>query len=210
MLSNRAHLQSLKRFTQSLLKIRNCSSQTVEREKMYYDVVTIGAGPAGLAAAIRLKQLSQKQGVDISVCVVEKAAEIGAHTLSGNVFEPHALDELIPDWRNLGAPVTTRAKEDRFLWLTEGNSLGIPHALLPPQLHNDQNYIISLSQLTRWLGTKAEELGVEIYPGFAADEVLYREDGSVRGVSAVVTWTSSCFFSNRFFLSGCDKGCWYC
>jgi NADPH-dependent 2,4-dienoyl-CoA reductase/sulfur reductase-like enzyme len=158
---------------------------SIPRESMEFDVVTVGAGPAGLSAAIRLKQLAQQQGKEISVCVVEKAAEIGAHILSGNVFEPHALKELFPDWQNMDAPVATPAEHDDFLVLTEKGSMKIPHFLLPPTLHNEGNYIISLSELVRWLGKQAEELGVEIYPGFAADEVLYDEKGAVRGVSTV-------------------------
>ena len=150
---------------------------------MVYDVVTVGAGPAGLSAAIRLKQLAKEKGTDISVCVIDKGAEVGAHILSGNVFETRALDELIPNWKELGAPVECEAKEDHFLILSEKSSVEIPHAMLPGQLNNSGNYVISLSQLVRWLAERAEELGVEIYAGFSASEVLYAEDGSVRGVS---------------------------
>ena len=151
-----------------------------ERERMEYDVVVVGAGPSGLAAAIRLKQLAAAADSEVSVCVVEKGSEVGAHILSGAVFEPRALNELIPDWRERGAPLNTPATEDRFLYLTKTRALRLP---TPPQMHNHGNYIISLGNLCRWLASQAEELGVEIYPGFAAAEVLYDEAGRVRGVA---------------------------
>jgi electron-transferring-flavoprotein dehydrogenase len=151
-----------------------------EREFMEYDVVIVGAGPSGLAAAIRLKQLSAERGHDLSVCVLEKGSEIGAHILSGAVLEPRALNELLPDWKASGAPLNTPAGDDRFLWLTQSKAFRLP---TPPQMHNAGNYIISLGNLCRWLGQQAEALGVEIYPGFAAAEVLYGEDGSVKGVA---------------------------
>ena len=152
----------------------------VERERMEYDVVVVGAGPAGLAAAIRLKQLAAAAGKELGVCVIEKGSEVGAHILSGAVFEPRALDELIPDWRERGAPLNTPAGEDRFLFLTRTRALRLP---TPPQMHNHGNYIISLGNLCRWLASQAEELGVEIYPGFAAAEVLYDDNGRVKGVA---------------------------
>jgi electron-transferring-flavoprotein dehydrogenase len=156
------------------------AEERAAREQMEYDVVVVGAGPAGLAAAIRLKQLAATAEREIAVCVVEKGSEVGAHILSGAVFEPHALDELIPDWRERGAPVVTPAVEDRFLLLTQSRAFRLP---TPPQMHNDGNYIISLGNLCRWLARQAEELGVEICPGFAAAEVLYDDAGRVRGVA---------------------------
>ncbi|PWC31867.1 electron transfer flavoprotein-ubiquinone oxidoreductase [Azospirillum sp. TSO22-1] len=150
------------------------------REVMEYDVLVVGAGPSGLSAAIRLKQLANESGKELSVCVIEKGSEVGAHLLSGAVFEPHALDELIPDWRDKGAPLNTPAKEDRFLFLTETKAFRLP---TPPQMHNTGNFIISLGNLGRWLGQQAEELGVEIYAGFAGSEVLYDDSGAVKGVA---------------------------
>ena len=145
---------------------------------MEYDVVVVGAGPAGLAAAIRVKQREP----ELSVCVVEKGSEVGAHILSGAVLEPRALDELLPDWRDRGAPVTTPVAGERFLVLTETGGVAVPHALLPPPMRNRGNYIVSLGNLCRWLAEQAEALAVEIYPGFAAAEVLY-DDGAVAGVA---------------------------
>ncbi|MBK7846120.1 MAG: electron transfer flavoprotein-ubiquinone oxidoreductase [Zoogloea sp.] len=150
------------------------------REAMEYDVVIVGAGPSGLSAAIRLKQLAEKAGTELSVCVVEKGSEVGAHILSGAVIEPRALEELFPDWRERGAPLNTPVNADRFLFLTTEKAYKLP---TPPQMHNDGNFIVSLGNVVRWLGEQAEALGVEIYPGFAASEVLYHEDGSVKGIA---------------------------
>jgi len=152
----------------------------VERESMEFDVVIVGGGPAGLAAAIRLRQLGAESGREISVCVLEKGSEVGAHILSGAVVEPRALNELIPDWKEKGAPLNTPAVEDRFLFLTHSNAIRMP---TPPQMNNHGNYIVSLGNLCRWLGEQAEAAGVDVFPGFAAAEVLFDENGAVRGVA---------------------------
>ena len=153
------------------------------RESMAYDVVLVGGGPAGLSAAIRLKQLAQEKGHDVSVVVLEKGSEPGAHILSGAIMDPIALTELFPNWKEMGAPLNQPVTEDIFLMTTETGATRVPNFTLPPCFHNDGNYIISLGNFTRWLGEQAEALGVEIFPGFTAAEVLYNEDGSVKGVA---------------------------
>lgn len=150
----------------------------IQREEMSYDVVIVGAGPAGLSTAIKLKQLNNQ----LSVCLLEKSSEVGAHILSGNVFETKALDELIPNWKELNAPINTKVNSEEFLFLTKKKSFKIPNFLLPQSLQNHNNYIISLSNLCKWLGEFAENLGVEIFPGFAASKLIFNEKGEVSGV----------------------------
>ena len=147
---------------------------------MEFDVVIVGAGPSGLSAAIRLSQLAQEQDQEITICVVEKGSEVGAHILSGAILETRSLDELLPDWRNMGAPVKTAAEQDTFQFLTRNKAFTLP---TPPTMHNQGNYIISLANLCRWLAEQAETLGIEIFPGFAAAEVLYDDKGAVRGIA---------------------------
>jgi len=154
-----------------------------ERESMEYDVVIVGGGPAGLSAAIRLKQLAQEKNHEVSVCVLEKGSEVGAHILSGAVMDPIALNELIPDWQEKGAPLTTPVREDQFLFLTKTGARSTPHWLLPACFHNQGNYIVRLGDVARWLGEQAEALGVDVFPGFAATELLMTEDGAVAGVA---------------------------
>ena len=152
----------------------------MERESMEVDVAIVGAGPSGLSAAIRLAQLAAENDSELTICLLEKGSEVGAHILSGAVLEPKALDELIPDWKQKGAPLNTEAKEDNFLFLTKTGSFKMP---TPPQMHNKGNYIVSLGNFCRWLKEQAEELGVQVFEGFAAAEILYDENGAVAGVA---------------------------
>ena len=158
-------------------------TQIPPREAMEFDVVVVGAGPAGLAAAIRLRQLAATDGRELSVVMLEKGSEVGAHILSGAVIDPIGLDALIPDWQAKGAPVETAVTEDRFYYLGPAGRLRIPNLIMPPLMRNHGNYIVSLGNVCRWLGEQAAELGVEVYPGFAAAEILYDENGAVAGVA---------------------------
>ncbi len=154
----------------------------MERESMEVDVLIVGAGPAGLSAAIRLMQMADEAGVELSVCVLEKGSEVGAHIMSGAVMEPRALNELIPDWAERGAPLNVPVTAEKFMFLTAASSIPLPNLVLPKATHNKGNYIISLGNVSRWLAEQAEAMGVEIFPGFAASELLFHDDGRVKGV----------------------------
>ena len=156
----------------------------MERESMEFDLVVVGGGPSGLSTAIKFAQLAAESGDEFSVCLVEKGSEIGAHVLSGAVVEPRALNELIPDWQVSGAPLTNPVTEDDFYYLVDDHQgMRLPSLLVPTELHNGGNYATSLGNLCRWLGEYAEELGINIFPGFAASEILYNEDGAIKGVA---------------------------
>jgi len=166
-----------------MTQTQNLIEQYGPRESMEYDVVIVGAGPGGLATAIRLKQLAAEQGKEVSVVVLEKGSEPGAHIIAGTVMDPRAMNELFPNWKELGAPLNQPVTGDDVLFLSETGSERTPDFLVPRNFHNEGNYVISLGNLVRWLAQQAEALGVEIFPGFTAAEVLYDDKGAVKGVA---------------------------
>ena len=178
----------------------------IEREAMEFDVVIVGAGPAGLSAAIKIRQLAIENNLpDLSVCVVEKGSEVGAHILSGAVLEPRAMNELFPNWKEEGAPLNVPVTDDEtYFLLSDAKAQKMPYWMVPKSMHNEGNYVISLGNVVRWLGQKAEELEVSIFPGFAASEVLYHEDGTVKGGfgSAILEFISEHKYKNEVELLG--------
>jgi len=170
-------------FWRTTMSEQTAGEDQVARESMEFDVVIVGAGPAGLSAAIRLSQLAAESDGEITICVVEKGSEVGAHILSGAIMEPRAMNELFPDWKEKGAPLNTPVTQEKFLFLTKPNAIRWPNIMLPPQFNNHGNYAISLGNVCRWLAEQAESMGVEIFPGFAAAEVLYDDEGRVKGIA---------------------------
>ena len=175
-----------------------------DREKMEYDVVIVGAGPAGLSSAIKLKQLAKINNKELSVCIVEKGPEVGAHILSGAVFETKALEELFPNWKDMSHPTMSAVTQEKFIFLTKNKSIRLPNFLLPKSMKNHNNFIISLANMCRWLAEEAENLGVEIYPGFAAKEILFDEQDSVIGIATGDMGVDKDFIKSSSFEPGIE------
>ena len=180
----------------------------MERESMEFDVVIVGAGPSGLSTACKLMQLAQEKEQELMVCVVEKGSEVGAHILSGAVFEPRAMDELFPDWKEKGAPLNTQVTEDHiYLLKDEQKATKLPNALTPKTMHNEGNYIVSMGNVCRWLAEQAEQLGVEVFPGFAASELIVNDDGSIGGVITGDMGISEKWRTQRLLHAGYGIAC---